>query len=85
MGLLLGPSDSAPTGDDWTVIAHADPSAPCMRAMRVEREVHGALGSHGGIGRVVPAHERFVVPEAQLAPLAVATFLDRYCPLGIEL
>jgi hypothetical protein len=47
----------APTGDHWTVVAHADPAAPGIGAMLVEGKVHGALGSYGGVGGAIPADE----------------------------
>src|SRR5512132_2147326 len=67
------------------VVAHADPTAPGIGAMLVEGEVQGALRAHGGVGGAIPANQRFVVPQAQLAPPAVAAFGDRDRTLGVEL
>lgn len=74
--VLVGPGKATPPGDDRTVVAHPDPPAPRVGAVLVQGEVQGAFGTHGGIGGAVPAHEGFVVPQAQLALPAVAALTD---------
>ena len=44
--------------------------------MRVQCEVHGALGAHGLVGGPVPTHERFVVPQPEFTAPLVAAVLD---------
>ena len=85
MGLLLGAGERAPAGDDLAVVAHADPAAPGVIAVRVEGEIQRALGTHGMVDGAVPADQCLVVPKAQLALPAVAAVGHRDRAVGEQL
>lgn len=84
-GVFLGASDGSPSGDDESVVAHADPAAPGVVAVWVQGQVEGAFGADGGVGRAVPAEQGFVVPEAQFALPSVAAVLDGGGAVGGQL
>lgn len=39
MGFLFATGHAAPSGDYLSVVAHADPSTPCLGAVRVQRQI----------------------------------------------
>jgi len=64
---LGGLGHGTPSGHDLVVVAESDPAAGHVQAVRVEHEVHGALGPDRPVVGCVPAHQDFVVPELQFA------------------
>lgn len=60
---LACPSHYAPSADDFPVVAHPDLAAPCESAMLMQGQIQRSFRAHRRVGRSVPAHERFAIPE----------------------
>src|SRR5437588_7090931 len=73
---LAGSGPSRPTAHDPPIETEPHPAAGHVQAVRVQREVHDALGPDRAVAGGVPAHQDLVVPEPQLAaPVEAALFL----------
>src|SRR5262245_5770772 len=62
LGFFEGLAHGCPPAHDPPVIAQADPAPGHVQAMRMQHEVHGALGPDRPVIGCVPAHQDFVVP-----------------------
>jgi hypothetical protein len=74
-----------PSANHRAVIAHSYPSAPCVCAVRVQRQVEGSLGADGVVGGTVLADQGFVVTQPKLAAPLVTAFCNRERSFRVEL
>src|SRR6516225_9572649 len=75
LGLFAGLAHGGPPAHDAPVETEPDPAAGHVQAVRVQHEVHRALGPDRAVVGCVPAHQDLVVPQLQLtAPVIAALF-----------
>src|SRR5580704_3440584 len=74
LGFLAGLAHGGPSAHDPPVETEPDPAAGHVQAVRVQHEVHRALGPDRPVVGGVPAHQDLVVPQPQLAAPVVAAF-----------
>src|SRR6266536_6032279 len=75
LGFLASMPHRCPHAHDPPVIAQPDPAAGHVQPVRVQYEVHRALGPDRSVVGRVPAHQDLVVPQPELAaPVVAALF-----------
>jgi hypothetical protein len=82
-GLLrffAGLAHGGPSGHDPPVEPEPDPAAGHVQVVRVQHEVHRALGPDRALVGGVPAHQDLVVPQPQLAAPVEAALVFAQAP-----